>query len=499
MAVTLKELLDKLNGIRSIGFAELADGGISPSKWFAIPKAFISIPELKEINASKMTAEYIANCAKFKSADDYPSTSRVSTDSITAAVRENILVFKDKGSIAVIEKEITEDQHKVTIVTLLNYYSKLSKEDRIMKTAFNYIALNKGWVQYSTKDEAVLIDNDAKDNADYMDAVVFIHSHAQEIIGLSLAAGISHWLTNHTIGAMNSVNLVQKTWSFTTVKQERNEKGVQLNKMLYDHVHPISKRNVLFSTDRTIIGLTGLYTYGLRIPCEMEIDKSFNLRLGGLPAGNRRLEIAVALTREMLRLGTAICADAFHKIDSLTKLYIQAKKIGISGHIGARYYSFKSDNEAVYNSLCNSDVDEIIRSYGSILLAIDPECTLAQSPIIRSVLNTGHDLLAEMNAKAMLKAFNDSRAAAMKDIMAKMSESIVYDQKEIEEKLKASIIEIDEFNKMLETDLAKGKYAQDRIMPKEVVKEEQKADPIKAGAQEGIKGDEQQEDKDKPA
>lgn len=443
MAITLKELIEKLNGIRSVGFAELADSGLPAKDWFAVPQAVFTKPTLKTIVDSDMAKAYLTAVSKVEKLDaKYPKPA---TDAMTAAINGNILTFKDKGSIEVTQKAWTEAQARIIVNSLLTYYAPLEKADRLLKASFNFISLANGWTQFSTNDEAVMIENSDADHADIGDFLLFLSQHANEIISLCASGAISHWLTNHTIGAMAGNNIVAKTWGFTTLKNERTEKSVALNKLLYLCVHPISKRNALYTIESGILGFDAVYTYGFRIPERYEVDKAFFIRMTGLPAGNRRLEIALSLIKEMKRFKTAVCADAFRFIDKVVEKYIQARKNGISSHIGAKYYSRFSPKECSYIDLVDADINNVIRAYGSILTVIDPDSTLANSPIIKSVLASGRDVLAEANCKALLKAYADSRAEIMTKVLDELKDSKFSSIEAIDGQIEKAISVVDEF------------------------------------------------------
>lgn len=445
MAVTMKGIIDKLNGISSTGLGELADAGLPKIDWMVLPKSFLNVPKTKIIKDSAMAKAYMVNVGKMKDFADYTTYPTKESEIFTAACTNRSLHFKDGGEIHMEYPALSEAQNTVVFSTILQHYSKFEKEDKYIFASFNFLLLVKGWLQFTLSDEIKLIEDKKYEEKDLSDALAYLDTHIESITALCISATLSHWLTNHTIGNMSGTNIVSKTYSFTSFKSLRQEKGAALNRLLYRLVHPTNKRATLYAIAPDMKDLFAVHTYGMRMPELIAVDKSYRIRVNCLPAGNRRLEIAEALIAEATVNNMIICSDAYMHVDELAAKIIKARGDPISCHIGAFYYSKYSPKEKSYKDHSSKAIESIIRSYGSIITAIEPTNTLSMSPIVMGILSSGRDLIAESNAKALIKAYADARKIGFEKVVEELTLDKSSSAKAIKERIEAKLKEINEF------------------------------------------------------
>lgn len=417
--ITFKDIFDKLDGMRVIGLSELADKGLNKKEWYVIPYSLFPKVNIKIHTESDEANAFKALCEKFNDPTVYLKATREEMDNLAAMEDDNKLSFLDGGLIDIKVSRPGEDSIRKALWSMYLAFPDLPENLRIIKVAANYIAVDQGWAQLSRYDELrVIPDNTTAVSKEIVDSIFdAIDNHGQALItGMSLAA-VSQWVTNHTLGGNASASLIVKaldiaglTGVFKTGKLAQN---------VYTVFHQVNKRIVLSCITDTIRHLRTYYVYGCYIPRKYNVDNSIKVRLNSAPAGNKRIDLAIALVKYAVQNKFVSVSDNYVHIPELLDLKDRMEAIGTLGHTGAVYYCWKNYEvvDANYENLTNDHVLDIIRDYGSVMGAITKMHTVIQSPIVKAILSQGVNQDAIDKAKMILEVRSKKIKEALSEII----------------------------------------------------------------------------------
>lgn len=391
-----KGIFDIINGIRNVGLSELSEVGLSENEYFVIPDVLVANFILEAIEESKVATVY-AKCKTQKDVIEAKLPLNLSYDG------ENLVTAKGE-KIKYDPAPISEKDQDRALSTIVEHFKALPEPIKTIKTCCNVICLASGWIQNNAKSESKIIKT--VDNVVDKDAIAnlkkILEKDLPALQGLCVAATINHWMTNHSLGGNLRNSILERSYAFLSIASTYPLKGKALKEAIYTIVHAVDKRNCLFSIANGIPGLSGTITLGLPVPCEFSADKSIKLRINGIPAGNRRIEIALALFRFAYENDLLAASKSISYFDDIVALKDTALEIGVSAHIGAKFYTYGSADPKVYKDLVNFKVNEVISDYGNIITAIAPESSLAMSPIVINQVAANPRKPVVERAKALL-------------------------------------------------------------------------------------------------
>lgn len=211
-------------------------------------------------------------------------------------------------------------------------------------------------------------------------------------------------LTNHTLGGGLKGSLILKALEVGGIASDFKAGKVSDN--LYSVFHAVNKRVALRCICSTIPNLTAYWTYGFNIPKALSIDNSIEIRVRACPAGNKKVEIAIALLKYAVNFKVIQAADSYVHATDILKYSEEIMTLGAAAHVGASFYLWKNFNAEDYHYKFFADykVEEVIRDYGSILSVMSKFNTLNNSPIIQNILKAGINNEAVAKAKGLTEA-----------------------------------------------------------------------------------------------
>ena len=121
----------------------------------------------------------------------------------------------------------------------------------------------------------------------------------------------------------------------TSATEERPRK---ITAMLYAAAHPVSKHNMLYILDRTIPSLSATWAIGTPKPTHGGADKFLRLRVGGIPAGTRKLHTTLEACKRIAADGLLVAIPGISSIPQMNAILERVKSKGVAVHVGESYY-----------------------------------------------------------------------------------------------------------------------------------------------------------------
>lgn len=408
----IKGVFDILNGLRSAGLGELVEVGLPEREFFVIPDAYMRKFTLRAAEEGK-------DAQKYEAITTY-------ADTVKEKLSPN-LVFDGEFVITSLGTKLTyalepipEATQDLIIATIIDAYKGIAEPQKTMKAAINVIALDNGWIQHYESSESRIIETlkDAGDKTVLNNFKAQIIKNAKSFNSLCIAGAINHWATNHTLGGGLRNTLIDRAYAFTTMNADFPMKGKTLRDNIYTVIHGIDKRNCLFTITDSIPELTGIITLGMHAPIKIECDKSIMLRVKSIPAGNRRIEVAIALMKFAADNDILGCSKTIANFNELLELKEKALSLGTRAHVGSKFYNAKRNGNFSYVDLVNSRVNDIIIDYGNVAIAIAPESTISMSPIVIAQVNANPRKPVVERARAILNEISVKAEEFAKAIQA---------------------------------------------------------------------------------
>lgn len=425
--ITIEDIFDKLDGMKVIGLSELSDKGLAKKEWFRYPVSLFATLKAQESNdhKSKEAAAYVEKVNSLKNPEFLLTAKKGELNKLTNVCDGNVIAFSDGGKVIMDIKRPKKDDIVKGIWSIYDSYSDMADQMRIIKTAVNYLAIDQGWVQLNEYSEMYVIKDTqtAINNAIIDEITTFIANHGDALITAMALSATSHWVTNHTLGGRADGSLIFKSLEIAGISGLFKTGKITAN--LYTVFHPVDKRVVLASITRNISHLVCIYTYGCYLPKRMYADDSLQLRINSAPAGNKRIDLAIALVRYAASNKFISCADSYIYIPEVLEMRDRLADLGTLAHVGASYYTWKNFEcaDPSYENLSNDHVIEVIRDYGSILNAIAKVHTLNFSPIVKNILNSGINSDAVARAVAIVEARAKKAKEFLEAILAEEEKS----------------------------------------------------------------------------
>jgi len=164
--------------------------------------------------------------------------------------------------------------------------------------------------------------------------------------GASICAmgAVNHYTINHTTGQGKLQGFAMKIAGVLNLEypsertQSAEEKCRVTADMLYAAAHPVSKRNMMYILWPDIPGLTAVWVPGVPKPKKAQADEFLRVRLGGVPAGARKLYVTVEACRRIASAGLLCVMPGVVQVRGIRALVAKVKKKGVAAHVGAAYY-----------------------------------------------------------------------------------------------------------------------------------------------------------------
>ena len=145
-------------------------------------------------------------------------------------------------------------------------------------------------------------------------------------------------------------------------------------------LHPVSKRNMLYTLDRKINGLSAAWVPGFPKPKLSESDDFVRLRIGGIPAGARKLYVTKEACKRIAACGMLVAMPKAEKIAELNTALDRASHLGVGAHVSARYYTKGSGEVIERIDQTSEDIQALTCCAGAFLKIVAPSSTLAPQP-----------------------------------------------------------------------------------------------------------------------
>ena len=240
---------------------------------------------------------------------------------------------------------------------------------------------------------------------------------------------INHYSINHTTGQGRLQGFGLKTARILSLpySNERSAAAEDTRKkttsLLYAAAHPMSKRNMLYVLDDTVINLKAAWVPGIPRPAQGCADQFLSMRIGGVPAGVRKIYVALEACRKIANSGLLCTMPGATVVRKMNEDMKVVKESSVSCHVGATYYLRGSGAEPVKVDQNKDEYRTILLCAGAYLHIVAPGSTLAQSPAFTNAIDEASaefgDWVAECRAYAA--ALESRVSSGLADVMGKYS------------------------------------------------------------------------------
>lgn len=197
---------------------------------------------------------------------------------------------------------------------------------------------------------------------------------------------INHYTINHTTGqgklqgfAMKVAGVLNLDYP-TERTQSAEEKRRLTTDMLYAAAHPVSKRNMMYTLRQELPHLTAAWAPGVPQPKKGQADEFLRVRLGGIPAGARKLYVTVEACRRIASSGLLCAMPGVGQVQGMRKLLATVEKKGAAAHVGASYYLQGTGTKPFTVDQNRDEFKTAILCAGAYMKIVAPRSTLAESP-----------------------------------------------------------------------------------------------------------------------
>jgi len=169
--------------------------------------------------------------------------------------------------------------------------------------------------------------------------------------------------------------------------QSAAEKRRIVTEMLYAAAHPVSKRNMMYVLRPELPGLTATWVPGIPQPKEGCADEFLKVRLGGIPAGARKLYVTVEACSRVASSGLLCAMPGIGAIKKMKSVLRKVEAAGVAAHVGASYYLRHTDGVPYTADQNRDEFRTTMVCAGTYMKIVAPRSTLAQSPAFNGAVD----------------------------------------------------------------------------------------------------------------
>lgn len=143
---------------------------------------------------------------------------------------------------------------------------------------------------------------------------------------ICVMGAINHYSINHTTGQGKLQGFALKTACVLSLpytnKRSASAEETRKNttKLLYCDSHPVSKRNMLFVLDDKIKSLYTAWVPGISKPAQRNENQFLAVRVGGIPAGVRKIYVSLEACRKIANSGLLCTMPGVKTIEKMNKV-----------------------------------------------------------------------------------------------------------------------------------------------------------------------------------
>ena len=162
---------------------------------------------------------------------------------------------------------------------------------------------------------------------------------------------INHYAINHTTGQGRLQGFGLKTARILSLPYSNERSAAaedtrrRTTNLLYAAAHPMSKRNMLFVLDDKVVNLRAVWVPGIPRPAHGCADQFLSVRIGGVPAGVRKIYVALEACRKIANSGLLCAMPGAAVVRKMNEDMKVVKESGVSCHVGAILSQIDDNNE----------------------------------------------------------------------------------------------------------------------------------------------------------
>ena len=240
--------------------------------------------------------------------------------------------------------------------------------------------------------EVVLFDDPGDIKAEEVAYAAAFPTIASKSMLVCAAAALNHYAINHTTGQGRLQGFALKVARVLGLKYPMGKDTASreireaATRAFYAAGHPVSKRNMMFVLDPDITGVSAAWTPGMPHPATTVSDDFVRLRIGGFPAGVRKLYVTKEACKRIAACGLLVAMPHAQDLKVLNASLDEAAEVGVGAHVGSTYYTRHTQHPTKRIDQTSDIMQTLTMCAGAFLHIVAPASTLAQSPAFTSAI-----------------------------------------------------------------------------------------------------------------
>ena len=180
---------------------------------------------------------------------------------------------------------------------------------------------------------------------------------------------------------------------------------------------------MLFVLDDKVKNLHAAWVPGIPRPAQGCADQFLSVRVGGVPAGVRKIYVALEACRKIANSGLLCAMPGATVVINMNEDMKVVKEAGVAVHVGATYYQRGTGNDPVKVDQNKDEYKAVLMCAGAYQHIVAPGSTLAQSPAFNNTVDKASaeygDWVSE--CRAYVQAMESCVSVGLVDVIGKYS------------------------------------------------------------------------------